>query len=146
VLIVQEAMGSGQSGCCCVTQDAQPREHLSTRQQPTDTNPLDVDESYMSPEVRAILAQGAQETGLEVDGDGDDEADTAGEDEDNARSVYAMSMYPGVQPAHQVEHPYENGHDSATMWVSPFLTSMLSERRILTTVQRLRPNAICRGF
>jgi hypothetical protein len=123
VFIDQEAMGSGQSGFCCVTQDAQSREHLSTRQQQqTDTNPLEVDESYMSPEVRAILAQGAQSTGLEVDVDGDDEADTAAEDEDNARSVYAMSMYPGVQPAHQVEHPYENGHDSATMCVASLLS------------------------
>ncbi len=58
---------------------------------------------------------------IEVDGDleGDDEGDEDEEDEDeeSAQSVYAMSMYPGVRPAYQVEHPYESGQDSATMYV-----------------------------
>ncbi|KAK4123174.1 S-adenosyl-L-methionine-dependent methyltransferase [Parathielavia appendiculata] len=69
----------------------------------------------MSPEVRAMLAQGIEETGLEVDEDGDDEADTAAEGDGYSRSVYAMSMYPRGLPTHQVESPYENGHDSATI-------------------------------
>jgi hypothetical protein len=47
--------------------------------------------------------------------------------QESARSVYAMSMYPGVGPAYQVEHPYENGQDSATMCVS-FLSCRCGER------------------
>jgi hypothetical protein len=88
----------------------------------------------LSPEVRALLEQGTGTTGLEVDEDEDgdegydgydgyDEADADADADDGpetAQSVYAMSMYPGVGPAYQVEHPYENGQDSATMCVLPF--------------------------
>lgn len=50
---------------------------------------------------------------LHVD-DGDDEADV----QDSSASVYALSTYPKVQPAYQVEQPYENGLDGATMCVT----------------------------
>ncbi|KAK4148729.1 S-adenosyl-L-methionine-dependent methyltransferase [Chaetomidium leptoderma] len=116
-------MNSGQAGSYNETQGTQSREHPSTRQhqqqqQQTDIasrssriledSPLEADDSIISPEIRELLAQGAEATGLEVDEDGDDE-------DDNARSVDAMSMYPGAQAAYQVEHPYDNGQDSATI-------------------------------
>jgi hypothetical protein len=80
-------------------------------------------------------AEGTKALEVEEDGDGDEDEDEDEDpiepdtnpdpdqdlDEDNARSVYAMSTYPGVQPAYQVESPYGNGHDSATMCVAlPF--------------------------
>lgn len=114
-------MGSAQAGVYHGTQDAQGGKHSFAPPRPTDTtsrncqvlqeDPIEVDESsYMSPEIRALLSQDAQQTHLEVDEDADEEAD----DEPSARSVYAMSMYPGVGPSFQVEE-YENGQDSATM-------------------------------
>ncbi|KAK4249928.1 S-adenosyl-L-methionine-dependent methyltransferase [Corynascus novoguineensis] len=114
-------MGSAQAGVYHGTQDAQGRKHSFASLRPTDKasrncqvlqeDPIEVDESsYMSPEIRALLSQDAQQTHLEVDEDGDEEAD----DEPSARSVYAMSMYPGAGPSFQVEE-YENGQDSATI-------------------------------
>ncbi|KAM7199090.1 S-adenosyl-L-methionine-dependent methyltransferase [Naviculisporaceae sp. PSN 640] len=47
---------------------------------------------------------------LHVDDDGDDEDVQA-----SSASVYAVSTYPKVQPAYQVEQPYENGLDGATI-------------------------------
>jgi hypothetical protein len=126
-------MSSVQAGGYSGTQDAQSGEHLSTTPQGqthsrSPGSPIEVDDSVISPEVRALLAQDAESVGLEVDEDededGDDEAD---EVQESARSVYAMSMYPGVGPAYQVEHPYENGQDSATMCVS-FLSCRCGER------------------
>ncbi|KAK4196733.1 S-adenosyl-L-methionine-dependent methyltransferase [Triangularia verruculosa] len=59
---------------------------------------------------------------IEVDEDGDEDLEGNGEDyyEDQAHpgfapSVYAMSTYPTVQPRHQVEYPYEQGMDAATI-------------------------------
>ena len=51
--------------------------------------------------------------------DADDEHEDV---QGSSSSVYAMSAYPKVQPAFQVEQPYENGVDGATMCV----TSQLS--------------------
>ncbi|KAL2164141.1 hypothetical protein VTH06DRAFT_3355 [Thermothelomyces fergusii] len=64
-----------------------------------------------SPEIRELLSQDAQQTGLEAD-DGGEEASDEGP---NSQSVDAMSVYPGVAPAFQVEQPYRNGNDSATI-------------------------------
>jgi len=116
-------MSSTQAGGYNGKQDTQAGEHSFTPQRQADTTSpgsqippedrIEVDDSsYISPEIRALLAQSAGETGLEVDEDDDDEAD---DEPETARSVYAMSMYPGVGPAYQVEHPYENGQDSATI-------------------------------
>ncbi|KAK4238948.1 S-adenosyl-L-methionine-dependent methyltransferase [Achaetomium macrosporum] len=104
-------------------QDVQARERSATRRQrdttPPSSGPVN---GFTSPQVRLLLEQQRAEgtTGLEVEEDGDEDIDVddpiePDPDEDNARSVYAMSMYPGVQPAYQVEQPYENGHDSATI-------------------------------
>ncbi|KAG7290900.1 hypothetical protein NEMBOFW57_000905 [Staphylotrichum longicolle] len=120
-------MSSGQAGSYSGTQDMHWEESPSTRQlrQPLDVtdpytqtpaaDPIEIEGSFLSPEVRALLEEGTEAIGLEVDEDGDDEADEADEEEGQAGSVYAMSMYPGVQPGYQVEHPYENGQDSATI-------------------------------
>ncbi|KAL2128368.1 hypothetical protein VTI74DRAFT_9273 [Chaetomium olivicolor] len=70
------------------------------------------DPEYISSGVRVVLEDDAQITGLEVDEDGSDQA---AEEEEHALAAYAPSMYPGVQPSYQVEHPYEHGHDSATI-------------------------------
>ena len=107
-----------------------------------EVDPIQVDDdSFLSPEVRILLQQGAEATGLEVD-----EADEGDEGDDNAGSVYAMSMYPGTQPAFQVEHPYESGQDSATMCVGPFPLPRRSGCTVLTAAQRLGANIIRRGF
>jgi hypothetical protein len=132
-------MSSGQAGDFIGIQDGQPSDHTSPhppqqehQQQrqgeeqegahpgswTLDADPIQVDDdSFLSPEVRLLLQRGAETTGLEVD-EADDEAG-ADEEEDHAPSVYAMSMYPNIQPAYQVEHPYESGQDSATMYVAP---------------------------
>lgn len=129
-------MSSAQVGNHGGPQDAQSREHPPSRPQQTHTtsasprafedDPIEVDdESFISPQVRALLEQAAESTGLEVDEDGDDEdgddeAETAGEEDESARSVYAMSMYPAhrIQPVYRVEDTSENGHDEITMYVS----------------------------
>lgn len=49
---------------------------------------------------------------LHAEDDGDEEHVQA-----SSASVYAASTYPKVQPAYQVEQPYENGLDGATMCV-----------------------------
>lgn len=129
-------MSSGQDGDFSGTQDAQRGDHSlpAPQEAPTTNGCSEVDHQLISPELRALLEEGVAETGLEIDEDADgdeeegedqdqdrycDDDGGSGEagfsDEENAHSVYAMSMYPGVQPAHQVEHPYESGHDSATM-------------------------------
>lgn len=131
-------MNPGQERSRTRTRDAQLRVHSSPQPQRPDAAPADpellsrerpvgVDEDVLSPQVRELLHQGSGSTGLEVDrgggeeeedGDEDDDGDDDGE-ADNTRSIYAMSLYPGVQPAYQVEHPYETGQDSATMCVAP---------------------------
>ncbi|KAK4106068.1 hypothetical protein N658DRAFT_482011 [Parathielavia hyrcaniae] len=108
-------MGSGQSGYCCVTRETPSKEHLANRPQYASTEPIEANGSFLSPEVRAMLARGVEDTGLEVGEDGDDEADTMAEEEESARSVYATSMYPRGPRAHRVGSPYETGHDSATI-------------------------------
>ncbi|EAQ91336.1 hypothetical protein CHGG_03271 [Chaetomium globosum CBS 148.51] len=125
-------MSSAQGGEYSGPQGAQSGNHPFAHQPPTDsTSPgsqtphegtIEIDESYLSPEVRALLEQSSGTTGLEVDedengGEGYDGYEEADEDEEPrpAQSVYAMSMYPSVGPAYQVEHPYENGQDSATI-------------------------------
>jgi hypothetical protein len=130
-------MSSGQAGSYNGIQDMHPGELLSNRQRrrPSNTihhyaqasggSPIEIEDSFLSPEVRALLEQDAEATGLEVDEDGDDEADE--EEEERAVSVYAMSMYPGVQPGYQVEHPYENGQDSATMCVAQVTADIETE-------------------
>lgn len=40
-------------------------------------------------------------------------------DEDNGVSTYGTSIYPRIQPAYQVERPFSNAGDAATMCVSP---------------------------
>jgi hypothetical protein len=134
-------MSSAQFGNHGGTQDAQSREHPSTRPQQTHTtlaspgipegDPIEVDdESFISPQVRALLEQAAETTGLEVDDEEDDDGDdedgeleaTDGEDE-SGRSVYAMSMYPGVQPVYHVEDRSDSGHDEITMCVALCLAS-----------------------
>lgn len=77
-----------------------------------------------------MLQQGAETTGLEVD-----EGDEGDEGDDDGGSVYAMSMYPGTQPAYQVEHPYESGQDSATMCVAPIPLPRHREYTVLTAAQ-----------
>lgn len=136
---MNSAQGGGYSG----TPGAQSGQHPFDQQPHTDSTspgshtldngPIEIDQNYLSPEVRALLEQGTRTTGLEVDEDEDgdegydgyDEADAdADEEPETAQSVYAMSMYPGVGPAYQVEHPYENGQDSATMCVPPPLPGL----------------------
>jgi hypothetical protein len=109
------------------------REHPSTRPQQTHTisanpgvpegNPIEVDdESFISPQVRALLEQAAETTGLEVDDDdGDDEAEVLDGDDESGRSIYAMSMYPDVQPVYHVEDRSDSGHDEITMCVASTL-------------------------
>ncbi|KAK0748560.1 S-adenosyl-L-methionine-dependent methyltransferase [Apiosordaria backusii] len=84
--------------------------------------PIEVDTDPSPAEYRVVLVEGQREVVLEVDEDGDVdlEGNSEGyyEEEEHpgyARSVYAMSTYPTVQPAHQVEYPYENGMDAATI-------------------------------
>ncbi|KAL2181316.1 S-adenosyl-L-methionine-dependent methyltransferase [Thermothelomyces heterothallicus CBS 202.75] len=73
---------------------------------------VEVDESsYISPQIRELLSQDAQEPHLEVD----EGCEEASDEEPSSQSVYAMSMYPGAGPAFQVEQSYRNGHDSATI-------------------------------
>ncbi|KAK3313830.1 S-adenosyl-L-methionine-dependent methyltransferase [Apodospora peruviana] len=57
---------------------------------------LEVDIDINSPDLGNVL---------EVDGDV----------QDSAASVYAMSSYPRMQPEYQVEQPFENGIDGATI-------------------------------
>jgi hypothetical protein len=126
-------MSSAQFGSHGGTQDAESREHPSTRPQQTHTtlasrpgipegDPIEIDdELFISPEVRALLEQAAETTGLEVDDDGDDEDDeveATDEEDESGRSVYAMSMYPGVQPVYHVEDRSDSGHDEITMCVA----------------------------
>lgn len=77
--------------------------------------PIQVDDddnnNYISTEIRELLSQDAQQTGLEVDED----CGEASDEEPSSQSVCAMSMYPRVAPAFQVEQPFRNGNDSATM-------------------------------
>ncbi|SPQ22807.1 8738d077-9ddf-4aa7-98b9-38b28fec9065 [Thermothielavioides terrestris] len=114
-------MSSGQAGSSSGTQgDTDWKAHPPSAQQQPDTTDRhnEVHQDCLSPELRALLEQGAEEAGLEVDEDEDEdeaEVDEADSNEDNARSVYAVSMYPVVQPSHRVERPYENGQDSATI-------------------------------
>lgn len=49
---------------------------------------------------------------LEVDAN-----DTTNGHDSSAVSTYGTSIYPRIQPAYQVEHPFENRPDSATMCV-----------------------------
>lgn len=161
-------MSSAQGGEYSGPQGAQSGNHPFAHQPPTDsTSPgsqtphegtIEIDESYLSPEVRALLEQSSGTTGLEVDedengGEGYDGYEEADEDEEPrpAQSVYAMSMYPSVGPAYQVEHPYENGQDSATMCVPHFPAQLSSgikkrKKKILTLHQRFGANVICRGL
>ena len=127
-------MSSVQFGSHGGTQDAQSKEHPSTRPQQTHPtlaspgipqgDPIEVDdESSISPQVRALLEQAAATTGLEVDDDddGDDEngeVEATDEEDESGRSVYAMSMYPGVQPVYHVEDRSDSGHDEITMCVA----------------------------
>ena len=123
-------MNLGQAGSISGTRDAGLREDPGPPRQEPDITPLDpgpsrghiqIDEPVIPPEVRELLEQESELAGLEVDDDArsgyDEEEDEGYQASDHARSVYAMSMYPGVQPAFQVEQPYENGQDSATMCV-----------------------------
>ena len=139
-------MSSGPAGGHSGPPEGQPREHNPPPGQQEQQNhqqeasldswtlevdPIQVDDdSFLSPEVRILLQQGAEATGLEVD-----EADEGDEGDDNAGSVYAMSMYPGTQPAYQVEHPYESGQDSATMCVPPIPMPRHNEYTVLTAAQ-----------
>lgn len=127
-------MSSGPAGGHSGPPEGQPRQHTPPPVQQEQQNhqqeaspgswtlevdPIQVDDdSFLSPEVRILLQQGAETTGLEVD-----EGDEGDEGDDDGGSVYAMSMYPGTQPAYQVEHPYESGQDSATMCVAPHSTA-----------------------
>lgn len=121
-------MSLAQVGSYGGTQNAHLREHPFTRPQQTHTasadpraledDPIEVDdEAFISPQVRALLECAVEVTGLEAEEDGDDEAEAADEEE-SGRSVYAMSMYPGVQPVYQVEDSSESGHDEITMCVT----------------------------
>jgi hypothetical protein len=121
-------MNLGQTKRRSGTQDTQLRERPYRRQQAGSTSPdpgisrerpIEVNDGILSPEIRELLQPGAEVAGLEVDEEGQDGADDEYEEAENARSEYAMSMYPGAQPGYQVEHPYENGQDSATMCVVP---------------------------
>ncbi|KAJ4304105.1 hypothetical protein N0V88_001715 [Collariella sp. IMI 366227] len=80
-----------------------------------DVDPLytqAADAEFMPSSVRVILEEDAQVTGLEID---EDSSDEPLEPLGHGRSVYALSMYPGVPSSYRVERPYEYGHDLATM-------------------------------
>lgn len=119
-------MTSVQAGSRGGTQDTYTREHPSPRPQPPDSTspnfglftqgPAEVDQDFLSPEVRELLEQGALQTGLEVD-NGDDGDDEEGDEAVDASSVYAISMYPVAQPSRQLGRASESGQDSATMCV-----------------------------
>ncbi|KAK3375460.1 hypothetical protein B0H63DRAFT_279802 [Podospora didyma] len=126
-LVVTQEGGSRREGSACPISSVDFAAEASTPK-PTSGLSLVVDDSQDDDlgiiEVDVPAADGFD---LEVDEDevlGDEEGDEADEDGDTdyrgrAKSVFTMSTYPGVQPAFQVEYPFQHnsGRDSATMCV-----------------------------
>ncbi|KXX74955.1 Demethylmenaquinone methyltransferase [Madurella mycetomatis] len=106
-------MNSGQAGNHCGRPGAQRREDPSNRPGQSTTpdrklfenGRIEIDEDLPSPESEAEA--------LKADDDCDDDEEEVGD----TGSVFAMSTYPSIQPAFQVEYPYQNGMDSDTMCV-----------------------------
>lgn len=73
------------------------------------------------PGLHSTESCGGTSGGLEV---GEDEDEEYYEDIHNPMSIYAPSTYPGAQSSHQSEHTSENGHDGATMFVLPYISSI----------------------
>lgn len=114
------------NGLLPATHDVQKKEESHCRS-PVDKTPppctfgepIEVDTDPET-EYRVVVVEGDRRVVLEVDEDGDEDLEGNGYEEEeerpgHARSVYAMSTYPTVQPAHQVEYPFEYGMDAATI-------------------------------
>ncbi|GAB1320157.1 S-adenosyl-L-methionine-dependent methyltransferase [Madurella fahalii] len=105
-------MNSGQAGDRSGTQDAQWREDPSDRPVRSTTPDHRLFEDGRFEVDQDLPSPGSEAEALEVDDDCDD--DEGGGVADTG-SVFAMSSYPGTQPAFQVEYPYQNGLDSDTI-------------------------------
>lgn len=142
-------------GLLPATHDVQKKEESHCRS-PVDKTPppctfgepIEVDTDPET-EYRVVVVEGDRRVVLEVDEDGDEDLEGNGHEEEeelpgHARSVYAMSTYPTVQPAHQVEYPFEYGMDAATMFVLRISSAPTWDVQTNHDSQRLVSNALRR--
>lgn len=106
-------MSSVQAGTRAGTRDAPWREDPSSRHTgPASPGRERFEEGRIEIDDDDLPSSGSEAAAMEMDEEYEDE------EPETTRSVYAMSTYPGVQAAFQVEYPYRNGLDSATMCVT----------------------------